>query len=281
MAMLNILSAVAVRNLKGGGLHHDGGGLYLQITPGGARSWLYRYKVAGKQRHVGLGPYPVITLEEARRKAAALRAQRANGVDPLEAKRAAKAAEEPARSSISFEAYAAKYIDDHRAGWRNEKHAAQWTATLRTYVYPKMGAKPLAEIGTDDVLEVLRPIWSTKPETGSRVRGRIENILDAAKAAGLRAGENPALYRGHLSRLLPKLSRLRVVEHHAALPFKDMPEFMAALSKGSGMSSRAFIFAILTAARTAEALGATWGEIEMDSGVWTIPAEPHESGQGA
>jgi integrase len=273
MAGLYRLTAVRVRSLKESGLHGDGGGLYLQISPAGARSWIFRFKVQGKQKTMGLGAYPAVPLEEARRKADALRAERATGVDPLKARREARQqAAQAQRRGITFQAYADQYIAQREAEWRNPKHRQQWSNTLKMYAFPILGDLPLDAIGVDHVLDVLRPIWTTKTETATRVRGRIESILDAAAVQGLRSGENPALWRGRLSHLLPRPSKVRRVEHHAAMPIDDVPAFYALLVATPGDSAEALRLTILTACRTSEMLLATWGEIDLGRGVWTIPS---------
>lgn len=280
MAGLYRLTAVKVRSLRELGLHGDGGGLYLQISPAGARSWIFRYKVAGKQKTMGLGPYPATTLEEARRKADALRAERATGTDPLQARRDARQqASEAQRRGITFQAYSNQYIPQRAAEWRNPKHRQQWSNTLQTYAYPVLGDLPLDSIGIDHVLDVLRPIWTEKTETATRVRGRIESILDAAAVQGLRSGENPALWRGRLSHLLPKPSKVRRVEHHSAMPIDDVPDFYAQLAATAGDSAEALRLTILTACRTSETLLATWAEVDLGAGAWTIPGPRMKAGK--
>ena len=284
------------RGIKGlgVGVHADGGNLYLQVTQGTSalcRSWLFRYgtgettvSASGRPRRVerweGLGSYPDVTLAEARDLAYARRKQRARGVDPIEHKRAAKAAARVAQAkSKTFGQCVDLYIRAHRAGWRNEKHAAQWEATLSTYAGPVLGPLPVGTIDTGLVTDVLEPIWSTKPETASRLRGRVEAILDWAKVKGYRDGENPARWRGHLDKLLPARSKVQKVEHHAALPYAELPAFMAQLREQEGTAARALEFAIMTAARTGEVLGATWGEVDLEEKVWTIPADRMKGGR--
>jgi integrase len=195
-------------------------------------------------------------------------------VDPIDARRAERARQrlEEAKA-FTFKQCAEAYINAHRAGWRNDKHAAQWSATLSTYAYPKVGALPVQAIDTALVLKVLEPIWATKPETAGRLRGRLENVLDFAKARGYREGENPARWRGHLDNLLPALSKVRQVEHHAALPYTELSDFLTRLREQEGTSARALEFAILTAARTGEVIGARWSEVNLREKTWTIPAE--------
>ncbi len=255
------------------GYHADGGGLYLQVTDGG-RSWIFRYQIAGKRRDMGLGPCRDITLAEARDKALQARKLIIDGFDPIATKRAAVAAQRlKEASAITFKAASERYITAHKSGWRNEKHAAQWTATLTTYAFPVFGALPVAAVDTALVTKALEPIWATKPETASRVRGRIESILDWATARGYRQGENPARWRGHLAKLLPARDKVRRVEHHAALPYAELPDFLAKLRQQDGESARALEFLILTAARTGEVIGAREPEIDRLERLWRVPAE--------
>jgi integrase len=274
MARTGKLSAVEVSKARGPGVLHDGGGLYLRVSATGAKSWVFRFQLDGKRRDMGLGPFPDISLADARGKAAEHRKLRHEGIDPLDAKAAQREAQ---RVSVAkgrtFRECAIEFIEKNRAGWRNAKHAAQWTATLATYVYPTLGELPVSAIDAGLVVQVLDPIWAEKSETASRVRGRIEAVLDAATVRGFRQGPNPAQWKGNLAHILPARAKVRKVAHHAALPFDDMPQFLAALRGRDGMSARALEFAIFTAARTGEALGARWGEIDLDAKVWTVPAE--------
>ena len=229
---------------------------------------------AGKTRDAGLGPFPVVSLAKARELAEDCRRLLAASKDPVEERRAARqAARNKTATGLTFGEYAEEFITAHEAAWRNDKHCAQWRATLKKYVDPVMRDLSVDAIGTEDVLTVLRPIWTGKPETASRVRGRIEAILDAAKAQGLRAGENPARWRGHLNHLLPAKTKVRRVRHHAALPYADVPSFMAELREETSISARALEFLILTASRTGETLGARFDEIDFAARMWTIPAE--------
>ena len=227
---------------------------------------------------MGLGPVDLISLAEARDKAFAARRQVYDGLDPIEAKRAASVALrlDQARA-LTFKDAAEKYIAAHRAGWKTAKHASQWTATLGTYVYPVFGALPVAAIDVTLVTKVLEPIWSTKPETAGRVRGRVESVLDWATARGYRVGENPARWRGHLDKLLPAQGKVRKVEHHAALPYAEIGAFVTKLRKHDGISAFALEFAILTAGRTGEVLGALWDEIDLPAKLWTVPARRMKS----
>lgn len=286
------LTAIKVtRVVRNPGLYPDGGGLYLQITPGGA-SWIYRYMLNGRAREMGLGPLRLYSLQEARAKALDAARLRHEGIDPIEARRAARAkALLDEAKAITFKECAEAYIKAHRPGWRNPKHAAQWEATLATYAEPIIGSLPVQAIDTALVTKVLEqevrepqnehsvPLWAAKPETASRLRGRIEVILDWAKARGYREGENPARWRGHLDKLLPARAKVRKVQHHAALPYSELSEFMAALQARKGFAARGLDFAILTAARTSEVIGARWGEIDRVDRVWAIPATRMKSGK--
>ena len=263
----------------GAGRHHDGRGLYLVVSSAGGRSWVYRYRAAGKLHDCGLGSALDVSLKDARSAADKLRSLRREGLDPIAHKRTRQAAQKIADAkAITFRQAVETYIEANRAGWKNAKHGAQWTATLATYAYPIMGSVPVGEVTTGNVVDVLTPIWATKNETASRVRGRIETVLDYAKVRGWRAGENPAVWRGHLEQAFPARVRVAKGGHHAAMPFADVPAFMGDLSRQDGTSALALRFAILTAARTGEVLGATWGEIDLDEKVWTVPRERMKAG---
>jgi len=274
------LSALKVSKLKDPGRYGDGLGLWLQITPTGTKSWLFRYMIAGRAREMGLGPLHTISLADARQKATDCRKLLLEGRDPIEVRRVERMqARIDAARGITFKACAEQYVESHKAGWRNEKHAAQWTATLEAYVYPLFGGASVAAIDTALVLKALQPIWTTKPETASRVRGRIEAILDWATAREYRRGDNPARWRGHLDKLLPARSKVARVRHHAALPYAELPAFMVKLREQEGVSPRALEFAILTATRTGETIGARWSEIDENAATWTIPAERMKGGR--
>ena len=253
------------------GRHGDGRGLFLYVKPSGARSWVLRYQVQGRRRDLGLGAYPDVSLAMARDRAAEARRLIAEGGDPIAKKRQAK--------PKIFRDAALELIESKRSGWKNAKHAAQWTSTLETYVFPKIGALQVAKIETADVIATLTPIWSEKPETANRVRQRIEAVFDYASALGIRSGDNPARWRGHLDHLLPKPKKVRAVKHHPALSHADISEFMADLSARQGVAARALAFTILTAARTGETRGMTWAEVDLDAKVWTIPAERMKAGK--
>lgn len=246
------------------GRHGDGRGLFLYVKPTGARSWVLRYQVQGRRRDLGLGPYPDVSLAMARDRAAEARRLIAEGEDPIAKKQQAK--------PKTFREAALELIESKRPGWKNAKHAAQWTATLESYVFPKIGAVQVAKIETADVTSTLTPIWAAKPETANRVRQRIEAVIDYASALGIRTGDNPARWRGHLDHLLPKPKKVRAVVHHPALPHAQIADFMTDLGKREGVAARALAFTILTAARSGETRGMTWGEVDLDAKVWTIPA---------
>jgi integrase len=260
-------------------MYADGGGLYLQVTAGGS-SWIYRYMLAGRAREMGLGPLALYGLADARALAQDARRLRHQGIDPIDHRRDVRAQTQlDAAKAMTFRQCADAYIAAHRAGWRNSKHAAQWEATLATYAGPIIGALPVQAIDTALVLKVLEPIWTAKPETAGRVRGRIESILDWAKVRGYRAGENPARWRGHLDKLLPARAKVRKVEHHAALLYAELPAFLVALREQEGIAARALEFTILTAARTGETITATWNEINWTDKVWIVRAERMKAGK--
>ena len=270
---LHRLTATEVRVLPPG-WHGDGGGLYAYIATPGTGSWVYRY--GGK--NMGLGPMAVVSLAEARDLAHECRALRARDLDPKTEREAAKAAAKVAEAkAMTFDQAAAAYIRAHAPGWRNPKHRQQWTNTLATYASPVIGPLPVGAIDVGFVVQVLEPIWSTKTETASRLRGRIEVILDWAKARGLRAGENPARWKGTLDSQLPKRAKVRRVVHHPALPYDDLPAFMCELRAREGTAARALEFLILTATRTGDLIGGgrddalpmLWSHVA--DGVWTIP----------
>jgi integrase len=278
--LLGRLSAVRVQNVRKRGYYGDGGGLYLRVAPGGAKGWIFRYGGRGRRRDMGLGGYPAIGLAKARELAGDCRSVLAVGLDPIavrKEKRLAAAVE--AAKAMTFDECATAYICAHEVGWRNLKHRQQWRNTLATYVTPVVGRLPVSAVDTGLVLKVLEPIWTRKPETASRVRGRMEGVLDWAKVRGYRTGENPARWRGHLDHLLPAKTKVRKVEHHAALPYARIGAFLAALRKQKGISSRALEFLVLTASRSGEALGAVWDEVDMGAKVWTIPPGRMKAGK--
>jgi integrase len=277
---LNRLTALMVQRLKVPGYYPDGGNLYLRVSEAGTKSWSFIFTRHGKTREMGLGVFPVVTLEGAREKALEARRMIQAGEDPIDKRQANKAAQQLSEAKrITFEKAAAQYIESHRAGWKNEKHASQWETTLMTYAYPHFGKLPVSDVDTGLVMKALEPIWQAKAETASRLRGRIEAVLDWATTRGYRQGDNPARWRGHLENLLPARNKVAKVQHHPALPYQQMGAFMADLRKQDGMAARALEFAILTAARSGEVRGATWAEIDLEARVWTIPAERMKAGK--
>ena len=275
------LSALVVGRLKQPGTHAVGGvaGLALNVQPSGARSWVLRLMIAGKRRELGLGGFPDVTLADVRRRAREEREKVSKGIDPVAEKQAAAASLKEERDrAITFEVAAKKYIEAHESTWRNAKHAEQWRNTLAS-TYPDIGSIDVSKIGLPEVLKVLEPIWKTKTETASRLRGRIQAVLDWATVRGHRVGANPARWRGHLDQLLPAPAKLNRIGHHPAMPIKDVGRFMADLREQDGSGARALEFVILTAARSGEVRGATWNEIDLEAGVWTIPGERMKAGR--
>lgn len=272
-----MLTELEIRNAKPG-LHADGNGLYLQVAAEGHKSWIYRFQLAGRRREMGLGALVKVPVKKARAAAAIAHAQVVQGIDPIETRKADKRKNiaeiaATAAKAVTFRKVAAAFIADNRAGWRNAKHVSQWENTLETYAGPVIGDTAVGDVDADMVLKILRPIWETKPETASRVRGRIEAVLDYAKAMKWRDGENPARWRGHLAKLLPERKRVKAVQHHPALSWRDLPAFMTDLSECEGVAARALEFAILTAARSGEVRLAQWSEIHAKTATWSVPAE--------
>jgi len=272
---LNRLTVKAVSSNQKPGLYCDGGGLYLQVTSSGQKSWIFRYRspIRKKLRDMGLGPIHSVGLSKARDKASAQRSLILSGLDPIEAReeesrnRAIEAAK-----AVTFSRCAAAYIETHRPSWRNDKHGDQWENTIKTYCEPVIGPLPVQNVDTGLVLKILEPIWASKPETASRLRGRMENILDWAKVRGYRSGENPARWKGHLNQLLPALAKKDRVTHHKAMPFSEVSRFLSRLRELSGIASRCLEFTILTAARTNEATQAKLEEFDLGITTWTVPA---------
>jgi integrase len=270
------LAPVEIGRLTEPGLHFVGGvsGLALQVTSPGARSWILRVMIGGKRREMGLGGYPDVTLAAAKETARTARQKIREGIDPIEDGKTRRSALVAARaSSMTFREAAEKYIAKMEHEWSNDKHGAQWRNTIATYAVPVLGDIYVRDIDQSHVLRVIEPLWLNKTETASRLRGRIEKILDWARVSGYCSGENPARWRGHLDVLLPKPSKVQKVEHHPALPFSELGAFMAQLRNHEGAGARALEFAILTAARSGEVRGATWAEIDLADAIWTIPAE--------
>lgn len=264
----------AVENFDAPGDYNDGGGLYLQVSPWITKSWMLRYRIHGRQRAMGLGSYPAVTVKEARERASDARRQVRDGMDPIEARKVrAQQSRLSSAKTATFKDCASAYIESHRAGWANPKHAAQWSATLETYAYPVFGQLPVQAVDTTLVMKCVEPIWREKTETASRVRGRIESVLDWAKVRGYREGENPARWRGHLDKLLPKPTKVTKVKHHAAMPYADIAQFMRDLHEREGIAPKALEFVILTAARVSEAVNAKWSEFDLDRKLWTVPSD--------
>lgn len=267
----NRLSARAVQTTIKQGYHADGAGLYLLVGPTGAKSWVLRYQRAGRRREMGLGSTGVVTLQEARASALEQRKMLVAGEDPISARRVARSA------GATFGEAADAYITSHRSGWKNDAQAEQWTQSLRDYGPNR--SIPITEVDTRVVMSCLVPIWEAKTVTATRVRGRIERVLDWAKVHGMRDGENPARWRGHLDNLLAKPSKVTKPKHHAAMPYEEVPSFVAALSRKDARSRRALRFTILTAARTEEVTGSTWSEFDMKEKLWTVPAHRMKGGR--
>jgi len=267
---INRLSARQVATAKAG-YHADGGGLYLQVTDAGTRSWVLRYQFKGRRREMGLGAVALVSLQDARHAALGHRQALLQDIDPLDARRAAQAV-----TGMTWGACVDAFIETHRHGWKNDAQAEQWEQSLKDYG-PAREAE-VARIDTPAVLDCLRPIWTDKTETATRVRGRIERILDWARVSGYRSGENPARWRGHLDKLLPRPSKVKRAQHHAAMPYADLPAFIPDLLARRALAAKAMHFTLLTAARTGEVTGMHWGELDLDAGLWTIPAERMKGG---
>ncbi len=265
------LSAVGVGKENRRGYHGDGGGLWLQVSQSGTKSWIFRYARHGKTRNLGLGPYPDVTLKAARDKATELRAALARGEDPMAERAAAKA---QAASRMTFDQCSAAYIAAHRGGWKNPKHAEQWTNTLATYASPVIGSLDVAHVATQHVVRILErdDLWLKKNETASRVRGRIERVLAWATTRHLRTGDNPARWRHHLDTLLPPPGKVQKEKHHEAMPYRAIAAFIQELRQQPGVAARALEFTILAAARTGETIGMQWDEADLAQNIWTVPA---------
>jgi integrase len=278
------LNPKQIENLTAAGTYEDGEGLRLVIKPTGKKYWVLRYQLAGKRREMGLGGFPTVTLKKAREAAADHRKLLSQDIDPLvnrdTERKASRLAEEARQArAISFKSVAEDYITAHKAGWKNVKHGQQWLNTLTTYAFPVIGETPTEEITTEQILKILTPIWHTKPETASRVRNRMEMVLDAAKARRLREGENPARWRGHLDKLLPPRAKVKAVVHHPALPWRELPGFISRIKERQEPTYKAMLLTILTACRTNEALAAVWDEIDLKNAVWKIPAHRMKAGK--
>ena len=261
-------------------MYSDGAGLYLHVGPSGSKSWVYRFMLAGKSHDMGLGSIVEFGLKEARERALKSRQLRRDGINPISDRDADRnALRLEAAKSITFKACAEKYITAHKAGWKNVKHAAQWESTLAAYAYPVIGALPVASIDVGHVTTIIEPIWRAKTETASRLRGRIESILDYAMTNKWRQGENPARWRGHLEHVLPKRSKVAPVEHHAAMDWREIGAFTPKLAAETGSAARALTFTILTAARTGEVRLARWSEVDTKTKLWTIPGDRMKAGK--
>lgn len=276
------LTQLHVDRTKAAGLYGDGAGLWLKVNAGGSRSWIYRYMLSGKQRWAGLGSYPDVTLAAARERAAEMRKMLASGRDPLDEKKSTRSALVAASAkTITFDSAAKLYIDSHKEGWRNAKHIEQWRSTLQTYASAKIGALDVSKIETAHILSIFQKdqLWTEKTETASRLRGRIESILDWCTVHKYRSGENPARWKGHLDKLLPAKNRVMQREHFPALPYAEISSFMSDLRSEIGVAARAVEFVILTACRSGEARGCTWSEIDLDNRLWIIPAARMKAGK--
>jgi integrase len=274
------LTALQVKNAKPGDKLGDGSGLRLDVDRNGNKSWVFRFTspASGKERFMGLGPVRDVTLAQARDAAAEARALIRERKDPIEARKAERtAAKVEASKAVTFKTYAEQFISGREAGWKNPRHRQAWRNSMRDYAYPVIGQVPLAHVDTAAVLQVLRPIWSTKVETASRVRGRIEAILSAAKVEGLRAGDNPAVWRAHIAEVLPSKKKVRAVEHHDALPYAEMPTFWRSLAADTSDAARMLRWIVLTACRYGEAKGMPPGEVKGH--LWTIPAARMKGGK--
>lgn len=276
------LSALQVSRLTQPGHYSVGGvtGLYLYVTPTGARSWVLRTMIGSKRRHMGLGAFPAVTLAMAREKARAARTEVQAGTDPIAVRKhsASKLVAEQL-NAMTFEQAANTYIEAHGDTWKNPKHRAQWSSTLAAYAFPVLGKLQTAHVTQTHVLAVLEPIWKSKNETAARLRGRIEAILDWATVRGYREGENPARWKGRLDKLLPAPTKVQKTVHHKALPIDEVPLFMRELKSKEGVAARALEFTVLTAARSGEVRGATWSEIDLDAAVWVVPGERMKAGR--
>lgn len=280
MRLIQRLKALSAERVKEPGMYPDGAGLYLQVARGGSKSWIFRYRFAGREREMGLGPLNTVSLAEAREAALEARKLKFKGIDPIEAKRSAAIDRRMETTRlITFDDAVAAYLKTRSTARENAKHSAQWESTLKTYASPHFGSAPVAQVDTALVVKALEPIWAVKTETASRLRGRIEAVLDWATVSGFRSGENPARWKGHLDKILPAKAKVAKVSHHNALPFQKITAFMTDLSAQPGQGARALEFAILTAARTGEVIGATWGEIDLDGAVWIVPGDRMKAGK--
>jgi integrase len=277
-----MLTAKRVEREKRPGRYRDGivRGLYLQVGPTGGKSWGLRFERDGRERWLGLGPLSVVDLKMARDRARAARLLLLDGIDPIDHRKAEKAKRAAATAKLFlFREAVELFFNQHEAKWRNRKHRTQFTNTLRQYAFPVLGDMAVAEIDTPAVLRAVEPIWMAKTETASRVRGRIESVLDWCTVRGYRTGDNPARWTGHLSEVLPARGEIKKTVHHPAMPHAEVPGFMAELRKREGVAARALEFVILTAARTGEVIGARWSEVDLGGKIWTVPAGRMKGGK--
>jgi integrase len=280
MARVDRLTALRVQRERRPGMHPDGRGLYLRISKTGARSWVLRYMLDHKRHDIGLGSALDVTLAQAREKAVRARNLKADGVDPLSVKRASRTSARVAEAkSVTFGQCVDSYVAAHQQGWRSAKYGRQWREAIDTHVLPVIGALPVSEVDTTLLLKALEPIWTTTTATASRLRGRIEAVLDLAKVRGYRTGENPARWKGHLDKLLSRPSKVQRKVHHAALPYAQIPQFMAELRQHQDAGSCALEFTILTAARSGEVRGSTASEFDLAGATWTIPGSRMKAGK--
>ncbi len=271
---LHNLKPISLSRHMASGYHGDGGGLYLQVTPAGSKSWIFRFALAGRRREMGVGSFPSVSLAAAREAATKARALVKAGKDPIAAREAERARErlETARG-VTWDEAVDQFLETHLGSWKNKKHRQQWRNTLDTYAKPVVGPLGMGSIGTPEVIKVLQPIWYTKPETASRVRGRMERIFDWARVKSYRDGENPARWRGHLDKVFPARGKIRKVKHHAAVPIDDLPAVYARLCHSKGIAAKAVRFALLTATRPGETAGGLWPEVDRRNALWTLPPE--------
>jgi integrase len=274
------LTAMTVTKAIKPGRFGDGEGLYLQVSRWRTKSWVFRYKRGKRDRQLGLGSTKTLSLADARERAHKARALLLDGIDPIEAKASKRTADKlAAAQSTTFKQCAEAFLSAHSDSWKNPKHRDQWKSTMERFVYPRIGDLAVASVDTGLIIKILEPIWNKRTETASRVRGRVERILDWAKVRELRTGDNPARWRGHLDKLLPSRRKVQKVKHHSALPFDEAPKFMGSLRKQTSVSGRALEFTILTAARTGETIGARWPEIDFKRAIWTVPGERTKHGR--
>ncbi len=272
--LVNRLIPNSIKNSMAPGLYPDGDGLYLQVSKAGSKSWLFRFMLRGKARHMGMGSFRDKTLKEARSEAGVYRGLLDKGIDPIEYRKTQREAQRQDEGKAkTFKECAEAYIELRKPDWKNSKHADQWTNTLDTYTYPIIGNRPVADIDSNDVLKVLKPIWYKKSETATRVRQRIESVLNYARVRGYRNGENPALWRGHLDQVLPKRNKVKTVKHHPALPYQELPDLFADLMDRKTAAAKALAFTILTAVRSGECRKAVPTEFDLNAGVWIIPSK--------